>query len=474
MRRVLAVGIAVLASGGALVTCASASDWSATKLGAGPVAAAFYGVSCASPSFCVAVGGNNTIATSTDPTGGASAWKVGHPGGSADLSAGDIFGGAQIRGVSCPSTGLCVAASFQGKFYSSTTPTTGPSAWKVVDQAASGPNVHMTGISCPTTSLCVAAAYGGKVLFSTDPAGPSEAWTVTELPWLVDFRAISCPSASLCVATGNEGRIVISTDPTGGPSTWKSAGMPAGDAGLDGVSCPSAALCVTANAGQIVTSTDPADPTSWRVAAAGTGLPITGVSCALRSACAAVDNNSDVLVSTDPTGGMLAWSFENVIPFGSSDGNGMFGISCPATSLCAAVGQRFQVLTSTNPFAKDKPQPLGRGESTRVVITAHSPKRLNHRKGGVRVAFRFRGIGKVARLECGTDRRRFRACESPRRYRVGKGKHVFKVRAVGRDGRRSRPAAFHFRVGRLTERATPGTCKPGQEGSIGKPCLPSG
>lgn len=474
MGRVLAVGFAVLAFGSFTAGGAGASSWKVTELAAGSVNAGLYGVSCPTTQLCVAVGGNNTVASSTNPTGGPSAWSVGHPGGSFDLPGGSTYGGAQIRGVSCPSSGLCVAVSFQGRLYSSIAPAGDPSAWKVMDQAVSGPNVHMTGVSCPTTSLCVAAAYGGKLLFSTDPTGPSEAWTVTELPQLVDFRAISCASTSLCVATGNEGRIFASTNPTGGPSAWESAGAPAGEFGLDGISCPSVSLCVTANSGQFLTSTAPAGGAPrWKAVTAGTGLPVTGVSCPSPTACAAVDNNADVIVSTDPTGGPGAWSFENVVPYGSTDGNGMFGISCPTTGLCVGVGQRFQMITSTDPFASEESTPAGvrRSKGPRAVITRHPAMRLDPRKGGVKVGFRFRGIGKVAGFECKLDRRRFRACQSPQRYRVGKGKHVFKVRAVASDGRRSRPAAFHFRVGRLIEPSTPGTCKPGQDSSIGKPCL---
>jgi hypothetical protein len=474
MGRVLAVGAAVLAIGGFTAGNAGASSWKVTGLSAGQVDAALYGVSCPTTQLCVAVGGNNTLASSTNPTGGPSAWSVGHPGGGIDLPGGSVYGGAQIRGVSCPSNELCVAVSFQGKLYSSTAPAGGPAAWKVIDQAVSGPNVHMTGISCPTTSLCVAGAYGGKLLFSTDPTGPSQAWTVTELPQLVDFRAISCASPLLCVATGNEGRIFASTNPTGGPSAWESAGAPAGEFGLDGISCPSLSLCVTATSGQILTSTAPTGgAATWQPVTAGTGLPVTGVSCPSPVACAAVDNNADVLVSTNPTGGAAAWSYENVVPFGSTKGNGMFGISCPTTGLCAGVGQRFQVITSTDPFAGRTSSPAGarRLRGPHVVITGYPPKRLDPRKGGVKVGFRFRGVGTVAGFECKLERRRFRACKSPRRYRVGKGKHVFKVRAVAFGGRRSRPATFHFRVGRLIERSTPGTCKPGAESNIGKPCL---
>lgn len=480
--------VAVLVLGAATAASASASTWTVSQLGAGPTNAALYGVACPSASLCVAVGGNNTIAASTNPTGGATAWSVGHPGGSFEAPPGlpgpsgeSVFGGAQIRGVSCPSSELCVAASFQGNFYSSTSPAGDPSAWKFVEQSSTGPNFHMTGISCPSPALCVAVAYAGNILVSTDPTGPSASWPVTKLPQRVDFRAVSCPSVSLCVATGNEGNIVVSTDPTGGPSAWKSVGAPAGESALDGISCPSPALCVTGNAGQILTSTDPAVPGSWKAQPAGTGLPVTGLSCPLISACVAVDNNSDVIVSTDPTGGQEAWSFENVLPYGFTGkdgefrGNGMFGISCPTTSLCVAVGQRFQAMTSTDPFAREKVKAPIRGKSKlpRAVITRHPAKRLDHRKGGVKVAFRFRSLGKAAGFECKLDRRRFRSCKSPRRYRLGGGKHVFRVRAVAASGAHGPRASFHFRVGKLTERDTAGSCKQGQDSSFGKPCVDS-
>jgi hypothetical protein len=240
---------------------------------------------------------------------------------------------------------------------------------------------------------------------------------------------------------------------------------------------------VTGNAGQIITSTNPAAGAgSWNVAPAGTGLPVTGVSCPTTAACAAFDNNADAMTSTDPTGGAAAWSFENVIPYDSaSDGdkagdgvNGTFGLSCPATSLCAAVGQGFRVLTSTDPFAKDQPVVRVNRRSSkrpRAFITKHPAKRLDNRKGGVKVTFRFRAIGLAAGFKCKLDDRRFRPCKAPKRYRVRYGKHVFKVRAIAPGGAPGRRAAFHFRVGALTESPPVGSCDPSVESNVGKPCI---
>jgi hypothetical protein len=468
--------VAIAASG------ASASTWTVTKFPDDQVHGPMFGVSCPSPELCVVGGSDNLIATSTNPTGGASAWNVFHPGGTEQIPeipglppGGKIsFPGAQVRGISCPSPTLCVGVTLDGRIFSSTDPTGGASAWKIVQLGAGqGPNLHMTGISCPSPGLCLAVAYGSKVVYSTDPTGDASAWAVTELATPLDFRGVSCPTPSFCAAVDNEGSIATSVDPTGGALAWSLVGRPGGLNALNGISCPSPSLCVTGNAGQMITSTSPANAASWTAVAAGTGLPVKGVSCPLESACAAVDNNSDAIVSTDPTGGSSAWSFANVIPK-SLDGspNGMFGLSCPTTTLCVAVGQNEQIISSTNPFASDpvKAQPGG-SKRPRVVITGHPAKRVRPHKGGVKVTFRFHATRPVTRFKCKLSGRHFRACKSPRRYRVGKGTYTFKVRAIAPSGIKGPPATFHFRVGRLTEGQPVGSCRTGAAGPALRPCI---
>jgi hypothetical protein len=475
------LGMLIAFAFGVAAASASGSTWTAVKLPDPSVQAALYGASCSAASLCVVAGANSTIASSTNPTGGARAWSVVRPGGGADIpsapSEDPIFAGAQIRGVSCPSDGLCVAASFDGRIYNSTAPSSA-SAWKVVPLSAEKtPRVHMGGVSCPSPSFCLAVAYAGKIAYSTNPAGDKLAWTVTELGQPFDLRGVSCPSVSLCVAVGNEGTILTSTDPTGGPSAWRSAGAPAGPHSINAISCPSPSLCVTGSAGGIVASTKPAGgASSWNVVSGGTGLPIKGVSCPSTSACAAIDNNADVIVSTNPTGGPAAWWFKNVLPFGSEgpgDGNGMFSLSCPLISLCVAAGQDSQIVTSTDPFVEDAPA-RRKSKRPRVVITGHPPKRVNHRKGGVKVTFRFRVVGKATRIKCKVEGRSLRTCRSPMRYRVTGGKHRFRVRAIAPGGAKGPPTTFHFRVGRLTERPPYGSCPSQPDGPPTGACIPNG
>jgi hypothetical protein len=147
--------------------------------------------------------------------------------------------------------------------------------------------------------------------------------------------------------------------------------------------------------------------------------------------------------------------------------------------LCLAAGQERKVIVSTDPFSKDPPAkglPKGkRPRRPRAVITSHPAKRVDERRGGARVTFRFRSIGKAARFKCRIDRRRLVTCKSPKRYRLHGGTFIFKVYAVGPTGIRGPAARYRFRVGPLLEPGPQQTCAPGVKrasitGSARRPC----
>jgi len=520
--RAAAFGLA-LALALVVVGPASAATWSATTLHDDEVSGPLFAASCPSTSFCVVGGSDNLVATSTNPAGGAGAWQVFHPGGRNEIefepppgSKGVSYPGSQVRGISCPVTGLCVGVQLDGTVVSSTNPAGGAAAWQVTPLSGEDePRIHITGISCPATGFCAAVAYGGKVLSSQAPTGDAAAWQVTQLDSALDFRGVSCPTTSFCAAVDNEGSIVVSTDPGGPPSAWQVVGRPGGTGSLNGISCPTTSLCVTGNAGQMISSTSPTGGLgAWHAVSAGTGLPVKGVSCPTTSACAAVDNNADALVSTDPTS--AAWDFTNVIPAPlAAEGagqNGMFAISCAGTELCLAAGASEQIITSADPFAAEpvSAKPTKRGR-LRVVITRHPAKRVRPARHGTRVAFRFHATGgRAARYMCKlsgrgvhrlgrraprggrpgesashrggrraqatsarpstsaarlrhrhrrhTHKAHFTPCASPARYRVAGGTHSFRVRAIAPGGAKSPITTYHFRVGHLTERQPVGSC----------------
>jgi RNA polymerase sigma factor (sigma-70 family) len=132
-----------------------AAAWMITNLDLG-----VGGVSCATGGLCVAVGTRGDIATSTNPTGGRTAWKVTNLGSSEPLSY-----------VSCPNSSFCVAwdanagnGTFgHGQVLTSTDPTGGASAWAVTNfDGVVG--YFVDALSCPSPTLCVAVGQDGVVI----------------------------------------------------------------------------------------------------------------------------------------------------------------------------------------------------------------------------------------------------------------------------------------------------------------------
>jgi hypothetical protein len=456
----------------AFAPSALASSWTTARLPGAAAKVFLLGVSCPSQGLCVAVGTNNLIASSTDPTGGPSAWSFVYAGEgpwpATESWPTENIEGKQIQSVSCPSARLCVAVTDQGFIYSSTQPTGPASAWHVTQiDNGHGSNIHLFGVSCPTLTLCVAVSgkrslHGGvdngKIFTSTDPTGDASAWQSIEFGELVEFRGVSCSSPSFCVAVTGDGRIFTSTEPRGEASDWHLLGAPAGPGSLDAVSCV-AGLCLTGNeAGNLLSSTNPSGgASSWSQADGGGSVQITGTSCPSASECIAVDDNGDVLTSTEPAGGATAWSFANVVPFTSEEGNALFAASCPSSSLCAVAGSRGQILTNSAPFAKaaaplTTPRGKRRRKRPRVTIASllePSQRQIEAHRGKVMV--RFYSRDGASGFLCKLDRGYFRLCRSPKRYPVGDGNHVFRVKAIGFSGLRGPVAVERFTVGPICE-----------------------
>ncbi len=112
-----------------------------------------------------------------------------------------------------------------------------------------------------------------------------------------------------------------------------------------GVSCASESLCVAVDHQSNVLSTS--DPTashpSWSVVATDEGKPLNAVSCVADGPCVAVDDRGDALVGRGS--GASVWSPPAPIDGGSP----LTGVSCASASLCVAVDEEGDVLTSPSP-----------------------------------------------------------------------------------------------------------------------------
>jgi len=192
----------------------------------------------------------------------------------------------------------------------STNPTGGASAWQAASVAKSGDLVSVT---CPSPSLCVATDQGGNILTSTNPTGGASAWQASAAFFDSTIGPMTCPTATFCVAIGLDftessvqPAIFSSHNPTGGTADWQvvSVGPVDGDDSSGGtISCPSASFCLAEFAGatgvtDLLASTDPAS--SSASAWLDTGMSVGAVSCLTASMCAAGTFAGQVQVGTTP------------------------------------------------------------------------------------------------------------------------------------------------------------------------------
>jgi hypothetical protein len=200
------------------------------------------------------------------------------------------------------------------------------------------------------------------------PPQPIDGGTSSERPFLY---GVSCPSESLCLAVGAFDTIAFSRTPTQAADRWhvvnptydepNRACLERGESvdfcssprgGIVAVSCASVNLCVAAGyEGNVFTSTDPTGGVgAWSVTnvnAPHSARHLTAISCPSPSLCVAVSGApggapGTVVSSTDPAAGL--WTAAQ-LP-GSPD---LRGVSCPTPAFCVAVAKEGRIFVSTNP-----------------------------------------------------------------------------------------------------------------------------
>ena len=300
------------------------------------------GVSCASVSFCVAVGespddhGGTTLVT----TDQGSHWSRSHlPAEVSGLSL-----------VSCPVPGTCLAVG-----HGAIRTTDGGLSWAAVNPNVEVPLVES--LSCITALRCIAAGSGPVVgdanptsgIETTDDGGVT--WSTSSLPSAGSANAsgllvaLSCGSPTMCVAVGGgigprggQGVAVIFVTTDAG-ATWRSRQPPKGMGEIEGVSCVGPADCV-------VNGSDPGEATtlsavtanggsSWTTNTIAGGIGgIQSVSCPSARSCVAVGTNASSTYALRTADGGHSWTAlsmpANVV--------GLSSVSCGSTQVCVAVG----------------------------------------------------------------------------------------------------------------------------------------
>jgi hypothetical protein len=331
------------------------------------------GDSCATSSFCVAVGGTNpgsTDQTLIEQWDGA-AWSV-VPSPNSSTTADD-----SLSGVSCVTTSFCVAVGYNDDNVGDNDQTLieewNGTAWSIVSSPNTSPNDEndLYSVSCSSTTYCEAA---GEVYSSVEKTlvlgWNGSTWTIqtTPDPSSTDsyFNAVTCRSASWCIGVGaaqSGGHSDTAVYQWNG-TVWSVLPSPTPTAGayLDGVSCPSTTFCAavgyTAYSGPD-TNTSPVieqwNGTFWTIvpspAAAGSfGDELWAVSCVGPTSCTTVgynytDSSQDTYVTEALVFNGTSWTQQPPAnPAVDNPGENyaeLYGVSCVGGQSCVAAGDAY-------------------------------------------------------------------------------------------------------------------------------------
>jgi hypothetical protein len=289
----------------------SSTGWKVTtvSLPADYQTGGLVGVSCASASFCAAIGYYTSTTNGTEllsETWNGTSWTL----QSVPVPANSYL--PEVYGVSCASPTACMAvgtyttssAEFNlAELWNGTSWTVVPTATEANSQADA-----LQSVSCPSASACMAVGInyttaGPGLLVAESWNGST--WTNTPIKQPTGVRGsnlvgVSCSSASACTATGN-----TDAEKTAAPgglaerwngTSWKIQAVPGGQVSLGNVACPTAASC-TAIAGYPGVTPTPAIYTwtsagGWVAGTAATpsGATFTGlgaISCLSATKCTA-------------------------------------------------------------------------------------------------------------------------------------------------------------------------------------------
>jgi len=256
-----------------------------------------FNLSCPTVHLCV-TSYFGDILTSTDPTGPTSAWKstnIQPAGAKADGKIDSLSCASQTSCVAAINEWLNEEGG--GTYLNIATtsnPTGGRSAWKV----AAGPGDYLTSLSCGPGGICAGGDEYGTIVATANASAGATSWKrVGNLPATLDWQ--TCSSAKLCVGVDDSAEPVASTSPAQ-KNSWVREKLAKGDY-MGIVACSGATFCVATGGdkqGQaMLTSTKPTSGSSWTLTRLRIGrTELTGLQCRSRSFCVAVGQGGLVMI----------------------------------------------------------------------------------------------------------------------------------------------------------------------------------
>ncbi|MGH9169359.1 MAG: hypothetical protein ACRD0Z_00550 [Acidimicrobiales bacterium] len=289
----------------------SESAWSTPSQ---PLGDELSGVSCASPTFCLAEAGDGDTATYD-----GSSWTALDPSAPGAAQFGDLF---------CQSSASCEqwTPSVDGQ-PANEVQTFDGSDWTSGPVILPGP--PQGGMSCPTQSFCVEVIGTAQVITFDPLLEPGNSASQSVLPNGAAMTSVSCVSSSWCTAVDADGQYLVESD-----GKWSIPAVANPGGYLTSVSCISESSCVAVDAqGNAVSY----DGTSWSTPDSIDEYGLTTVSCVASDDssglfCMAGDEEGEAL-SFDGT----TWSTPQVVPGPSVESeSSITSVSCASVSLCFA------------------------------------------------------------------------------------------------------------------------------------------
>jgi hypothetical protein len=308
----------------------------------GPTSSALYGVSCASPVACTAVGYDRSTAASVAERWNGTSWAIEPTPRSQS--------GRFLEGVSCTSTTACTAVG--GGDGTTLAERWNGTSWSAQTTPNPGQNFdRLVGVSCVSTTACM--AVGGGESHETAEAWNGTSWSILPTPNPavgMTLSGVSCTSMTACAAVGGGpagGGVFYTLAEAWNGTSWSREPLPNPTGLVIGVSCTSATACTavgysiksSAAGDQELTLAERWNGTSWSVEPTPNptgGGQLNAVSCTSTTSCVAVGyswpgerplverwNGTSWSIQTtpNPTGGQL-----------------LYGVSCTSTTACTATG----------------------------------------------------------------------------------------------------------------------------------------
>jgi len=367
-------GAALVMVGSAPAGAATGTSWSIDP-SANPAGANFLGgVSCTSPSTCMAVGDtvNGSISQTLAEAWNGTSWSV-VP--TLNRSVQNSFGGVSCTG---PTACTAVGSSSNGNQNSIQTliETWNGSAWTIVPspnpQGASASS--LSSVSCTSAAFCTAvgSTSGSGGVNTLVESWNGTAWALVPSPSVNSANnqllGVSCSGPQACIAVGS-----TYSFPTGtrtlveswNGSSWTVAASPNPSGSqisqLEGVSCTGPTACTAVghtNTGQSsLTLVESWDGSTWTIVPSpnqpGVGSPptfaseLTGVSCTGPTACTAVGESyeSPATQNLVETWNGATWTIVPSPSTSATQFNSLYGVSCTGPEGCVATGYYFKAGT---------------------------------------------------------------------------------------------------------------------------------